>query len=220
MDDMNDISATLAAKSEQLTADDLVGGPITIKITGVSVSVGEDQPVKVRFEGDNGKPWMPCKNMRRILAKVWDKDGNQYIGRSVTLFRDPKVKFGALETGGVRISHMSHIDRAQVVAVQEKKGVMRGYNVQPLHMPEPAAAPAPAARTPPAAPSFVDKVRTRLAAAQGPDDVAAVANAAAVKNALQEAPEDVRRTLNEAIASAYARVDGTQDDAHSDFAET
>jgi len=50
--------------------------------------------------------------------------------------------------------------------------------------------------------------------------VAAVANAAAVKKALQEAPEDVRRTLNEAIASAYARVDGTQDDAHSDFAET
>ena len=58
---MTDITKTVAPKTDQLNADDLVGGrKMTIKITGVKGSGGKDQPISISFEGDNGKPWKPC----------------------------------------------------------------------------------------------------------------------------------------------------------------
>ena len=61
---------SIAPKSNQLNADDLIGGrSITIKITKVSGVAGE-QPICINYEGDNGKPYYPCKSMRRVLVHV------------------------------------------------------------------------------------------------------------------------------------------------------
>jgi hypothetical protein len=48
--------------------------------------------------------------MRRVLVAMWGAEASAYVGRSLTLFRDPDVKFGGMETGGIRISHATHID--------------------------------------------------------------------------------------------------------------
>jgi hypothetical protein len=66
---MLDLSKTIAPRSDQLNADDLIGGPRTITITGVKL-VAEDQPVAISFDNDEGKPWKPCKSMRRVLVKA------------------------------------------------------------------------------------------------------------------------------------------------------
>jgi len=129
---MSDLTTTIAPKSDRLNADDLIGVPSkTIKITNVSVVAG-DQPVSLGFEGDNGKPWYPCKSMRRVLVQVWGGDGNKYVGRRLTLHRDSTVRFGGLEVGGIRISHMSDIAEPITMALTATRAQRKPYTVQPL----------------------------------------------------------------------------------------
>lgn len=112
---MTDMMSAIAPRSDQLNSDDLVAGPRTIRITGVDIKAGE-QPISVHFEGDNGKPWKPCKTTARLMVAAWGPDASQYKGRSLTLYRDPSVKWAGLEVGGIRISHMSHIDNDMIYA--------------------------------------------------------------------------------------------------------
>lgn len=128
-----DMTEFTLAKGQQVNADDLVGGPRTIKITGVSGNAGnKEQPVVVAFEGDEGKPFLPCKTMRRLMVAAWGADAAAYRGRSMTLYRDPTVKFGGMEMGGVRISHMSHIDADLKVALTSTRGKRGMVHVKPL----------------------------------------------------------------------------------------
>ena len=129
---MVDLRQTIAPKSDQLNADDLIGMTRTIKVTGVKLCGAPDQPIALNFAGDNGKPYKPCKSMRRVLVNVWGPDGNAYAGRSMTLYRDDKVQFGGLEVGGIRISHMSHINAPVTMALTATKAKRKPYTVQPL----------------------------------------------------------------------------------------
>lgn len=131
MNDIVDMSQFVEAKSDQLNADDLIGGPRTVTITGV-VGTGGDQPVSIHFQGDNGKPFKPCKTIRRVMIAVWGRYANEYVGKSMTLYRDPKVTFGGLETGGIRISHMSGIEKETTVVVMKTKGKKAGMKILPL----------------------------------------------------------------------------------------
>lgn len=150
---MVDIAKTIQPKSDQLNADDLITGPRTIKITGVALASG-DQPIAINFEGDNGKPYKPCKTMRRMMALLWGSggtlEGTVCIGRSMTLYRDPNVKWGGAPVGGIRISHMSNIKAEIVVSLAETKTVRKPHTVKPLNSseqkqpePEPAKAADP-----------------------------------------------------------------------------
>lgn len=131
MNDMIDMSQFVEAKSDQLNADDLIGTTRTITVRRVTGNDG-DQPVSIYYEGDNNKPFKPCKTMRRVLLAVWGKFAADYVGKSMTLYRDDKVTFGGLEVGGIRISHMSHIDKEVVVVVMKTKGKKAGIKIQPL----------------------------------------------------------------------------------------
>jgi len=129
---VSDMRATIAPKSDQMNFDDLVGGAKkTIKITAVSMASG-DQPVSMNYEGDNGKPYKPCKSMRRVLVNAWGPNANAYVGRSITLYGDPTVRFGGLEVGGIRISHMSDIAEPITMALTATRAQRKPYTVQPL----------------------------------------------------------------------------------------
>jgi hypothetical protein len=135
---MIDLASTVAPKSDQFNADDLIAGPRTITITRVSASGGaNDQPVSIYFQGDNGKPYKPCKSMRRVLITAWGADGSQYAGRSMTLYRDPGVMFGGIQVGGIRISHMSHIDRDITIALTVTKAKRAPFTVRKLGQNQP-----------------------------------------------------------------------------------
>ena len=127
-----DLSKTIIPKSDQLNADDLVSGAMTIKIRDIKAGADEQQPVNLYFEGDNNKPYKPCKSMRRLLVQIWGADGTKYIGRSMTLFRDDSVKFGGVDVGGIRISHVSNIDEPVKVLITTAKSKRRPFEVQPL----------------------------------------------------------------------------------------
>jgi hypothetical protein len=115
-----DIGHTLVAKSDQLNADDLVGGDIIVRITGVNAGDGE-QPVVIAITGGH-KPWKPCKTMRRVLALGWGTDASAWVGRGLKLYRDPDVKWAGSAIGGIRIRAMTDIAKAINVKLAETKG--------------------------------------------------------------------------------------------------
>lgn len=147
---MNDMSPAIVPKSDQISADDLLSGPRTFKILGVSIKPGTEQPVEIAIEGE--RPWRPCKGMSRILVAAWGPDASKYTGRSVTLYRDPTIKWGGMEVGGIRISHMSNIDSTMTTALTMTKGSKKPFTVKPLATQAAAPATTTAAATPPAEP--------------------------------------------------------------------
>lgn len=116
MSEVLDISHTIIPKSDQLNAEQLLLGPLTITVTRVTVGAGDEQPVSVFYEGDKGRPFKPCKTMRKMLAFAWGADASQWAGRAMTLFNEPAVKFGGEEVGGIRISHLSDIPQPMLKA--------------------------------------------------------------------------------------------------------
>jgi hypothetical protein len=129
---MSDLSTTTEPKSDQLNADSMIGGKtLTIKVTKVTVTTG-DQPCTINYEGDAGRPYKPGKSMRRVLVNAWERDTVNYVGRSMTLYCDEKVQFGGLAVGGIRISHMSHIDAPITMALTATRGSKKAFTVKPL----------------------------------------------------------------------------------------
>jgi hypothetical protein len=162
---MNDFAETLVANSDQINNADLAGLPMTIKITKVVVNKNEAQKVSISFEGSD-KVFRPCLGMRRLMAEIWGADPKVFIGRLLTLYRDPEVTCGKAVTGGTRISHMSNIDRPRTVVVPIRRGQVKEYTVLPLAnstvntpKPKPVDAPPP--------PEFDPMPLARAAASKG-----------------------------------------------------
>lgn len=128
---MIDLSKTILAKSDQLNADDLAA-PMTITVTEVRMADSPDQPITIRYEGDQGKPFKPCKTVRRVLVRAWGADGSQYPGRSMTVYNDPSVKWGGQPVGGIRISHLSHIDDDMTIPLTVTRGQKKPFTVKKL----------------------------------------------------------------------------------------
>jgi hypothetical protein len=124
-----DISDTLAPNSDQLDAVELVS-PRTFTIEKVSKG-SDDQPVQIHLAGFP-RPWRPGKSMRRVLAACWGVDASAYVGRRVTLFCDSTVVFGGQAVGGVRVSHLSHIDGTKKIPLLVSRGKSAMFTVKPL----------------------------------------------------------------------------------------
>lgn len=173
---MGDMSSVIVPKSDQINYEDLLTGPITITITGVTVKQGAEQPVAVSFEG-SGKVYRPCKSMSKVMVKVWGSDSKAFVGHSMTLYGDPKVKWGGMEVGGIRISHMTGLSSTMALALAETKTKRIIHQVQPLKVakPEPEKLTEPPtidnAKTQAA---FNDALEAALAAAQGNEAIEAV----------------------------------------------
>lgn len=196
---MIDMTETIVPKSDQLNSDDLIGGPRTVAITKVARCAEAEQPIAVSFDGDGGKPYKPCKSMRRVMVAVWGPDAAAYAGRSMTLYRDPEVTWGGMAVGGIRISHMSHITEPVVLALTATKKARKPYRVLPLVVePAPDAAATVAAELV----AFADQVET-------PEQFAAFeANESATKrrNRLREARPELSQDVEAAVMAARARV--------------
>lgn len=131
MDSIDRLSDTIKPNSQQLNADDLVAGPITVTVMGVSRGDTKEQPVSVAIDGGR-QPYKPCKTMRRVLIAVWGDDGRAWVGKRMTLYCDPGVMFGGVKVGGIRISHMSGLDGKRSFMLTTTRSKRSEYTVQPL----------------------------------------------------------------------------------------
>lgn len=152
-----DLTESIAPKSDQLNAEDLLTGPRTYTIEKVNAGSAE-QPVNVHLKELPGRPYRPSKSMRRLLVAAWGPEATAYTGRRLTLFRNPEIRFGGSEVGGIEISHLSDLPKALTVALQVTKGRRKPFTVQPLkEAPQPQQQPAQGAVS--------DKVRADTAKA-------------------------------------------------------
>ena len=133
-----DISETLAANSAQQNYDEYLAGPKTVTVAEVTQGTAE-QPVNVELVEFPGKPFKPAKSVRRVLAAAWGTDASKWAGRRLTIYGDPSVRYGGKEVGGLRVSHVSHIDKPITVALTVTRGKRAPFTVQPL----PDAPPVP-----------------------------------------------------------------------------
>lgn len=127
-----DMSDTIAPKSDQLDAVDLLGGDRTFTIERVTRN-NDDQPFNFYLTGFP-RPWRPNLSMRRVLMSCWGPDAATYVGRRVTLYCDPDVEFGGAAVGGTRIRALSHLpnDKPKAVPLLVKRGRSAMFTVQPL----------------------------------------------------------------------------------------
>jgi len=130
---MSDMSAVIVPKSDQINAEDFLAGPSVFTIADVSINPGTEQPVSIRLDGEK-RVWRPCKSMSRVLVAAWGPDASQYAGRSVRLFCDPNVTWAGMKVGGIRISHLSHIEREMVIALTATKGKKVMATIKPLQV--------------------------------------------------------------------------------------
>lgn len=126
-----DLTETIAPRSDQLNADDLISGPITVTISEVRKGSTE-QPVDVVLAEYPGRAYRPSKSMRRIMVSAWGKDASTYAGHRLTLFRNPEITFGRDKVGGIEIAEMSHIDKPLTVALTATRGKRKNFTVKPL----------------------------------------------------------------------------------------
>ena len=222
---MNDMRPVIVPKSDQINADSLLGGPITITITEITIRPGTEQPVSIHYEGDDGKPYKPCKSMARVMVQCWGDDANEYIGRSMTLYCDPKVLWGGMAVGGIRISHMSHLNSPMTMALTATKGNKKPFTVKPLaHAAKPTAT-----NTTLAAPdTWATRLGNRLLAEKnGPawlalllaelpqaptrEDAEAAGDLYSVRETLKSAPPKICEQIEGALQAAVARFDPAAD---------
>lgn len=122
---------TAETRSDQWNADDLISGPRTFVIAGARKGAAE-QPYDIVFEGEE-KVWRPPVTVRKILTAAWGDESDEWVGHRVTLFRDPTIRFGPNQVGGIRVSHMSHIDKPIKLALTTTRGKRSLFTVEPLH---------------------------------------------------------------------------------------
>ena len=195
-----DITETIAPRSDPLNAEDLLTGPRTFTVEKVTAGSVE-QPVEIHLIEFPGRPFKPSKTVRRILVAAWGPDADAYSGRRMTLYRDATVRFGGSEVGGIRISHLSHIDRRLTLALTTTRGKRSPFVVEPL--------------TEEAAPDRVAEFTDLIAAATTMAELDAIA--AEIKTAKLGAGGNALRSAwsarKTAIESAVVDEDAALDDA-------
>lgn len=119
------------AKSDQLNGCDLLGGAIVAKIIDVRPGNSE-QPVIIDIDSWP-QPWKPSKTSMRVLMACWGGDPSVWIGRYAVLYCEESVTFGKEAIGGVRTSHLSHIDGHKTIMVNATRGKKAAQKVEPYY---------------------------------------------------------------------------------------
>lgn len=126
------LTESIAPKADQVNADDLIASPRTVTIVEVKAGNAEQPVWIVTEEFGTARPYKPSKSMRRVLVTAWGADSSNYAGQKVTLFRNPKIRFGKDEVGGIQISHITGIAEPLRIALTVSRGKREPFVVQPL----------------------------------------------------------------------------------------
>lgn len=130
-----DVSNAIQAKSDQLNSIDLAGGPVTVRIVGVREG-NSDQPVNIITDMFGpSRPFKPSKTVLRVLVAGWNTtDTASWVGQSLTLYRDPAVRWAGEAIGGIRVSAMTNITNPLVVSLPTSKGKFAKTTIAPLEV--------------------------------------------------------------------------------------
>jgi len=180
-----EVRKSIVPKSDQLNSDDLLTGPITVTIEGVKRG-DRDQPIVVEIAGN--RPYKPCKSMRRILIAALSDDPKKWIGHQMTLYCDPDVQWAGLRVGGIRISHLSCLDKPKTFLLTQNRGKKAEVTVLPIP------------QTSPADLAYIEDAKRQIADASSMDVLNAIGHllkekSAAIQDAVRESYKQRKKKL-------------------------
>jgi hypothetical protein len=174
-----EVRASIVPKSDQLNADDLLTGPLTVTIE--SVSKGDrEQPIIVGISGH--RPYKPCKSVRRILISIFGDNPKNWIGQKMTLFCDPDVTWAGVRVGGIRVSHLSGIDKPKTLLLTQTRGKKAEVLILPIGLSDEEK-------------ESIEEIKTEIAAVDTLEKLKAVAFV--VKNS--------SKAIQDAVRDCYAK---------------
>jgi hypothetical protein len=122
---------TIEKKTDQLNFEDFLGGVTRlVTITGVKRGTKEQQ-YDITFEGDD-RYWRPAVTVLKQLVEAWGDNATEWPGHRALLYGDPTVKFGPDKVGGIRVSHVSHIDKPVTASLTITRGKRGKFTLEPL----------------------------------------------------------------------------------------
>jgi hypothetical protein len=122
---------TIEKKTDQLNFEDFLGG-VTRVVTIAGVKKGtKEQQYDIEIEGDQ-RVWRPAVTVLKLLVQAWGDDATTWVGHRAKLYGDPNVMFGREKVGGIRVSHLSHIDGPVSASLTETRGKRKTHTVEPL----------------------------------------------------------------------------------------
>jgi hypothetical protein len=125
------VRVTIEKKTDQLNFEDFLGGVTrTVTIAGVKKGTKEQQ-YDIAIEGDS-RVWRPAVTVLKQLVEAWGDDATKWVGRRATLYGDPDIKFGPEKVGGIRVSHVSHIDKPLTSRLSITRGKRSTFTLRPL----------------------------------------------------------------------------------------
>jgi hypothetical protein len=117
--------------TDQLNYEDFLGGATRIvTIAGVEVGRKEAQ-YDIAIEGDD-RYWRPPATVLKLLVLAYGDEGAKWVGKSAVLYGDPDVKMKGVKVGGIRVSHLSHIEKPLTASLTVTRGQSAPFTVDPL----------------------------------------------------------------------------------------
>lgn len=117
--------------TDQLNYEDFLGGVTRIvTIAGVKKGTKEAQ-YDIAIEGDD-RYWRPPATVLKLLVLAYGDEAANWIGKSAALYGDPEVKMRGQKVGGIRVSHLSHIDKPISASLTVTRGQTGVFTIDPL----------------------------------------------------------------------------------------
>ena len=128
---MVDITPALQAKSDQLNAEDLITGPITVHVTGGYLAEGNRLVVELAEYPQ--RPWLASRGMAKFIGAIWGTETDEWAkNAAITLFRNPEVVYGGKAVGGIQIQAISGISKPYTGPLRKSRDKSVPFTIQPL----------------------------------------------------------------------------------------
>lgn len=125
--------------TDQLNFEDFLGG-VTRVVTIAKVEKGRKEgQYDISIEGDD-RYWRPPPTVLKQLVSAWTDEADTWVGKQALLYGDPEVMMAGQKVGGIRVSHVSHINEPVTESLSVTRGKRRPHTLHPL--PDQPAAPA------------------------------------------------------------------------------
>lgn len=135
-----DIAKAIEPRSDQQNYDDMIAGPRTVTVEGVDQD--KEGRASIHLHEYPGRPFKPSKTNLRLIAQAWGTHAPDWTGRRLTLTGDPTVRFGGQQVGGIRVTALSHIEKAFTANLTTTRGKRAPYKVDVLATEQPPPIPA------------------------------------------------------------------------------
>ena len=117
--------------TDQLNYEDFLGG-ITRDVTIVKVGKGrKEAQYDIAIEGDD-RYWRPPATVLKLLVLAYGNEAANWVGKRARLYGDPSVKMKGVVVGGIRVSHLSHIEKPIVASLAVTRGQTGTFTIDPL----------------------------------------------------------------------------------------